>query len=76
MNYEPSDELEPCRGTYDWDLAFEQNPDDPVFYVSEAQRRKVYGAPRRYNQVELICEGPQESGRKYFHPDLDGSSDN
>lgn len=39
------DELEPGRGVYDWDLAFAQNPDEPVYEVPEEMRTRVQGVP-------------------------------
>lgn len=39
------DDLEPLRGTYDWDLAFAQNPDEPVYEVSDEMRRRVHHLP-------------------------------
>lgn len=45
------DELEPLVGRFDWDEAFRQNPQMPVFEISEDERRRLYGVriarPRR-----------------------------
>lgn len=39
------DELEPLGGTYNWNLAFAQNPDEPVYKVTAEQRRRKHHLP-------------------------------
>jgi hypothetical protein len=40
----PDDEMEPFTGRYDWDEAFPQNPDQPVFDVPNWKRDIDHGA--------------------------------
>lgn len=40
-----SDDLEPLRGTYDWDRAFTENPGEPTYRVSTEQRRRKHHLP-------------------------------
>jgi hypothetical protein len=35
--------MEPCTGRYDWDEAFRQNPDQPVFDVPNWMRDMDHG---------------------------------
>lgn len=37
------DDLEPFYGLYDWVEAFKQNPDLPVFAITEVERLRLYG---------------------------------
>jgi hypothetical protein len=37
------DELEPSNGKYDWERAFAQNPELPVFDVPNWERDRIYG---------------------------------
>jgi hypothetical protein len=37
------DDWEPFTGRFDWDLAFEQNPDAPVFDVPDWEREINWG---------------------------------
>jgi hypothetical protein len=39
------DELEPLQGTYDWDSAFAQNPDEPMYEVTAEQRGRHHHLP-------------------------------
>lgn len=47
------EEWEPYVGVFDWDLAFEQNPDVPVFYVSDEERERVWQPPVPRPRPEL-----------------------
>lgn len=47
------EEWQPFVGVFPYDLAFEQNPDVPVFYVSDEERERVWLPPVLRPRPEL-----------------------
>jgi hypothetical protein len=57
----PDDEMEPFTGRYDWDEAFRQNPDQPVFDVPNWMRDMDHGAETAEDaQARALAEETEE----------------
>jgi hypothetical protein len=55
------DDLEPFEGKYDWDEAFAQNPDLPVFDVPTAERERIHGQETQEDAEARVLPGEVEA---------------
>jgi hypothetical protein len=71
MADEGEDDLEPFHGKFDWNEAFAQNPDLPVFDVPTAERERVHGQETAEDAEARVLPGEVEAWLSIAHLDRD-----
>ena len=70
-----SDDLEPFVGRIDWQEAFAQNPDLPVFDVPTAERERIHGQETSEDAEARVLPGEVEAWLSIAHLASDDDED-